>query len=263
VIPKLDTVLEPATASFPADGWVWDGDDATAVHIKAVGSSSAIVIARLHHFLKTLEIPGAGPASAKALQEAGIVGPATLLAASAEKLSAILGRKTGASLYTNVRSALHSATEMSLMQASSVMPRGVGDSKLSSLFAVQADPRKWSSVAAPEGWTEDSYRAFLTEFPNYVEWRLKELGGIPYPIMTAAVSLTIEGKLVCLTGFRDAELEKRAESRGYKLVTVFTKRVSILLVPDGPVKESEKVKAARAAAVPILSRSEFVAQYLA
>jgi hypothetical protein len=118
-------------------------------------------------------------------------------------------------------------------------------------------------VAAPEGWTADSYRAFLTEFPNYVEWRSKELGGIPYPIMTAAVSLTIEGKLVCLTGFRDAELEKRAESRGYKLVTVFTKRVSILLVPDGPVKESEKVKAARAAAVPILSRSEFVAQYLA
>lgn len=264
VIPKLDTVLEPATASFPTEGWAWDGDEATAVHIKAVGSSTAMVMARMHHFLKTLEIPGAGPAAAKALVEAGIVGPATLLAATAEKLSAILGPKTGASLHTNVRSALHSATEMSLMQASSVMPRGVGDTKLTSLFAVQPDPRQWSSVAAPEGWTADSYRAFLAEFPNYVEWRSKELAGIPYPIMrpARAPAAFAEGKLVCLTGFRDAALEKKAESKGYKLVTVFTKRVSILLVPDGPVKESEKVKTARAAAVPILSRSQFVAQYL-
>lgn len=265
VIPKLDTVLEPTVASFPTEAWVWDGDEATAVHIKAVGSSAAIVIARLHHFLKTLEIPGAGPAAAKALQEAGIVGPASLLATPTEKLSAILGPKTGASLYANLRSALQSVTEIRLMQASSVMPRGVGDTKLTSLFAVQPDPRKWASVTAPDGWTTDSYTSFLTEFPNYVEWRSKELGGIPYPIMSAAPAVPVvpaEGKFVCLTGFRDAELEKKAGSKGYKLVTVFTKRVSILLVPDGAVKESEKVKAARIAAVPILSRSQFVAQYL-
>jgi hypothetical protein len=96
------------------------------------------------------------------------------------------------------------------------------------------------------------------------------LGGIPYPIISAALSAAAISaaakavdKVVCLTGFRDADLEKRAERKGYKLVTVFTKRVSILLVPDGPVKESEKVKSARVAAVPILSRSQFVAQYLA
>ena len=148
-----------------------------------------------------------------------------------------------------------------------MMPRGVGDTKLTSLFAVQADPRQWSGLKAPDGWTEESFRAFLTEFPNYVEWRSTELGGIPYPIMSAALSgaaiSAAANGVVCVTGFRDADLEKRAERKGYKLVTVFTKRVSILLVPDGPVKESEKVKAARTAAVPILSRSQFVAQYLA
>jgi hypothetical protein len=217
----------------------------------------------MHHFLKTLEIPGAGPAAAAALVEAGIVGPATILAATTEKLSATLGPKTGANLYTNLRSALQTITEMRLMQASSMMPRGVGDTKLTSLFAAQADPRQWSSVAAPDGWTEDSFRAFLTEFPNYVEWRSKELGSIPYPIMSGAVQVPDSTKVICVTGFRDIDLEKRAERKGYKLVTVFTKRVSILLVPDGPVKESEKVKAARAAALPILSRSQFVAQYLA
>ena len=276
VIPKLDRVLEPAaTASFPTEGWAWDGDEATAVHIKTMGSSVAMVVARMHHFLKTLEIPGAGPAAAGALVEAGIVGPATLLAATAEKLSATLGPKTGANLYTNLRSALQAVTEMRLMQASSMMPRGVGDTKLTSLFAVQADPRQWSGLKAPDGWTEESFRAFLTEFPNYVEWRSTELGGIPYPIISGGMSAAVSGAVsaaaisgeakgvVCVTGFRDVDLEKRAERKGYKLVTVFTKRVSILLVPDGPVKESEKVKAARIAAVPILSRSQFVAQYLA
>ena len=59
------------------------------------------------------------------------------------------------------------------------------------------------------------------------------------------------------------DLEVKAEVKGHKLVSVFTGKVTILLVPDGTVKESEKVKAARAKGTPILTRSQFVAQYLA
>ena len=267
VIPKLDRVIQvAATASFPPDGtWCWDGDEATAAHIKTVGASPAMASAKLHYFLKTLEIPGAGPATASALVDAGVCGPAALWKATPEALSKILGPKTGASLHANLREILLKVSEMTLMHASSTMPRGVGDTKLTSLFAVEADPRKWTSVAAPTGWTAESFRSFLAEFPNYVEWRTKELGWIPYPILGSAIAVPPKkggGELLCMTGFRDKELEAQAEKRGYTFVATLTGKVSILLVPDGPVKESEKVKSATSKGIKILSRSQFVAQYL-
>lgn len=268
VIPKLDKVLVAAAeASFPPSAtWTWDGDSETAAHIKAVGGGSAMTSAKLHYFLKTLEIPGAGPATATSLVEAGILGPAALWAATAAQLSKALGPKTGASLYANLRTVLGKVDELTLMHASSTMPRGVGDTKLNSLFAVEADPRKWGTVDPPAGWTKDSFQSFLREYPNYVEWRTKEIGWIPYPILgkvVAPAAAPVTGETVCMTGFRDKALEEQATKRGHAFAPALTGKVTILLVPDGEVKESEKVKAARAKGTRILSRSQFVAQYLA
>lgn len=270
VIPKLDRILvSAAAASFPATGtWIWDGDAGTAAHIKAVGGGAAMASAKLHYFLKTLEIPGAGPATATSLVEAGILGPAALWAATTEQLSKILGPKTGASLYANLRTLLGDVSELTLMHASSTMPRGVGDTKLTSLFAVEKDPRKWNFVdPPPTGWTKDSFQSFLRDYPNYVEWRTKEIAWIPYPILghvAAPQPVAVPGgETVCMTGFRDKALEEQATKRGHTFAAALTGKVTILLVPDGEVKESEKVKAARAKGTRILSRSQFMAQYLA
>lgn len=270
VIPKLDKVLVASEAiSFPPTGtWEWIGDAATAVHIKPVGDSTAAAqaAAKLHYFLKTLDIPGSGPATAAALVAAKVLGPAALWALNGTELSTILGPKTGASLYANLRTRLASVDEMTLMHASSMMPRGVGDTKLGSLFAAVPDPRNWTTaVAPPTGWTTDSYRVFLAEFPAYVAWRAKELHWIPYPIgakLATGIAPPTNGETICMTGFRDKELEAAATQKGFAFTPTFTGKVTILLVADGPLKESEKVKAARAKGTKILTRSQFVAQYL-
>ena len=273
VIPKLDKVLAAAAQpSFPAEKtWVWDGEESTAAHIKAVGSSKESLAAKLHYFLKTLDIPGAGPATATALVDANIYGPAALWALSAAELSKILGPKTGASLHINIREKMSSISELALMHASSTMPRGVGDTKLNSLFGAAADPRKWSeAMSPPTGWTAESLKGFLSEFPTYIAWRNKEIHWIPYPIMSshataaaiAAATAAAIGETICMTGFRDKSLEESAVQRGHAFSPTFTGKVTILLVPDGPVKESEKMKAARAKGIKIIPRAEFVAQYL-
>jgi DNA ligase (NAD+) len=269
VIPKLDKVLLATGASLPPQGtWVWDTNattnDMTAVHMKSVGTTAATTSAKLHYFLKTLDIPGAGPATAIALVEAGIRGPAALWMASSQRLSEILGPKTGAALYSNLRTILSSVSEIALMHASSEMPRGVGDTKLGSLFTLEADPRNWSGLTAPTGWTSESFKAFLTEFPKYLAWRSKEIPWIPYPILAVpSPKITLaNGQTICMTGFRDKDLETAATAKGHTFVPSLTGRVTLLLVADGPVKESEKVKAARARGTPILTKSEFMAQYL-
>ena len=262
VIPKLDKVLVATAASFPPDGtWEWSGD----AHIKSSGHTTALTVAKLHYFLKTLEIPGAGPATATALVDAGITGPAKLWAATADTLSKVLGPKTGASLHANLRTALAGASEATLMHASSMMPRGVGDTKLASLFAAEWDPRKWvTAAAAPTaGWTAESFQAFMKELPAYVAWRTKELSWIPYPILQGRAQPKPSTEIICMTGFRDKALEEKGAQKGYCFVPALTGKVTILLVPDGEVKESEKIKSARAKGIKILSRSSFTQQYLA
>jgi hypothetical protein len=173
-----------------------------------------------------------------------------------------LGPKTGAALYANLRTVLAKVSELTLMHASSEMPRGVGDTKLGSLFAVEADPRKWSAVTAPTGWTAESLYSFLGECPKYEAWRTKELHWIPYPILSSAPVSPTNGKTICMTGFRDKDLEIKGSNKGHIFVPSLTGKVNLLLVPDGEVKESEKVKAARVKGTPILSRSQFISQYL-
>jgi len=264
VIPKLDRVLVAAPeASFPPTGtWVWDGD----AHIKVVGNTTEMIIAKMHHFLKTLEIPGAGPATAEALVAAGITGPALLWGASTEFLSKILGPKTGANLYTNLRTSLSKISESTLMQASSMMPRGVGTMKLTSLFAVEADPRKWQQISPPEGWTMESFQNFLQTYTRYVTWRENEVSYIPYPIPVSVGNPppvhASNMQTVCLSGFRDKELEANIEAKGHAVVYVLSKKVTILLVPDGHIKETEKMKTAKTMGIKILSRKQFLEQYV-
>jgi hypothetical protein len=66
---------------------------------------------------------------------------------------------------------------------------------------------------------------------------------------------------ICFTGYRDKELEAVATAKGFAVASVLTTRTSILAIPDGPVKDSEKVKTARSKGIRMLTRSELV-QYL-
>jgi hypothetical protein len=65
---------------------------------------------------------------------------------------------------------------------------------------------------------------------------------------------------VCFTGFRDKDLELTAAAAGYAIAPAITSKVTVLVVPDGPIRESEKVKAARAKGIKIQTRGEFEAE---
>jgi DNA ligase (NAD+) len=265
VIPTIDRVLSAAKEpQMPLKGsYEWASD----VHIKQIGESKEQVAAKLQHFLKTLEIPGAGPATAVALVEGGITGPKKLLAASLETLGSLLGPKTGATLYKSVRAALEGATELQLMIASSSLPRGVGESKLKILFDAEPDPKRWRAEQT-YGWSTSALSTFLEQLPAYFKWREEELGasygGGPKPPVkpVGPVASPTKREVFCMTGFRDKALEASLIAAGHSVSATLTGKVTILLVPDGERKESEKVKTAAAKGIPILSASVAKAKYL-
>ena len=76
-------------------------------------------------------------------------------------------------------------------------------------------------------------------------------------LAAAAAATGAPTKAVCFTGFRDKDLELTAAAAGYAIAAAITSKVSVLVVPDGPIRESEKVKAARAKGIKIQTRGVF------
>ena len=278
VIPTLDTVLTQAQEPSlpPPSTWEWAGDSATAIHIHLYEVSTEQIVSQLLHFSKTLEIPGLGPASCKTLVENGVKTPRHLWNASAERLSTILGPKSGKTLYAELRKAFSNPalSEVTLLVASSRLPRATGAIKLTTLIKEHPDLRTWAGLATSvgaslPGWTETSFQTFQQMFKSYEPWRRQELDWIPYPIPPkeapiSGVPTTGPLKTVCFTGFRDAALEKTAVEKGFTTVDTVTSKLSVLVIPDGPVKQSEKVKKAQAlGTVELLQRSDFLTKYIA
>ena len=288
VIPTLDAVLVGAAAgpSLPAAGtWEWSGENtATATHIRATTATEAQAVAQLQHFFKTVGVASMGPANCEALVRAGLRGPGAIAAATAERLGEVVGPKTGVALYANLRTACANVTEVTLMMASSCMPRGVGESKLKALLEAYPDWTQWGHIpmSPPAGWTVGPLTTFLAELPKYKAWRNSEMGwliaaatgatpsGAAAPSAAAATgatpspapSVTPKGTL-CFTGFREKDLEARATTAGFSIAATLSSKVTILVTPDPPKEAgAEKLAKARAAGTKIMSRAEFVQKFL-
>jgi DNA ligase (NAD+) len=272
VIPTIDGVLVPAKPSMPPEGtWKWTGSDVDSVHIctREEKPGPELLESRLKHFAVTLEIDGLGPGLVKKLVAGGITTPRLLCEATAAALSDLVGKKTGVSIADGLKKAMNEITEKRLMIASGTLPRGVGETRLDTLFAAEPDPRRWGRALTREfgridGWSEEGLASFLKVYPQYEVWRAKEFPVPAYPILSAVTAtapkpLVFKG-LVCFTGFRDAALEKRLAAAGYEVTDTVTKKTTVLVIPDAG-SESSKVDKAQKAQIPIKKVSEFVREY--
>jgi hypothetical protein len=186
-----------------------------------------------------------------------------VLKATPAKLSELLGPKSGQTFHAGLKKAVAAASEIDFMIASSTMPRGVGETKLKAVFAVELDIMKWRLELAPKGWTTESFAAFMTELPKYVAWRRAELATVPFPLPLTTPQLIPETPSrgpICFSGFRDKALEERATSIGFTVASLTSKTVA-LIVPDN-VSETVKVRAAKEKGIRVLTKSQFMTQYL-
>lgn len=253
VIPAVETVVRPAAAPKMPEGtegteWKW-GTDVHLVQVVAEGGvkSKEVMTAQLVRFAAKMELVGLGPGVATKLADAGLDTPGKLFTADVATLTRVLGKALGPKIAEQFIALRAGRTEIQWMVASNMMPRGVGDTKLTGLFAVEADPRKWSSITPPSGWSADSLQEVVKALPAYEAWRRTETAlAQPYPILTwAAPREAVKQRgTVCFTGVRDKQLEADLEAAGYAVVDSVTKTLSALVVPDGPVPTTGKAKKA-------------------
>jgi DNA ligase (NAD+) len=273
VIPCVDGLISESKNSvlsgFPATGtWEWVGEESTAAHIQMKeASSDELLESRLEHFVRTLGIDGMGPGQVKKLVEANVKTPKQLCQTKEADLQTILGKKSGSSCFTQIQEKLLTLDEMTLMIASSCMPRGIGEKKLQPLFTLQPNPQTWTQFFATprdiDGWSIDALQTFAKSYSVYETWRKTEFTLLPYPIQQK-VSVVVQPTkgTFCCTGFRDSALEKLAEEKGWASSVALTKKVSVLLIPDKGDASGTKVEKARESGIPILRKEEFIKKYL-
>jgi hypothetical protein len=133
--------------------------------------------------------------------------------------------------------------------------------------------RRWRAIcfcSAPPGWTLSSLSGFWPAYEDAKTWINDSFPGravqptpAPSPTPTAVVANPQEIKgYVCFSGVRDKVLEGKCAANGWQIEDSLTKKTTVLVVPDGDVKESAKVKKARESGgrIQILPLTQFRAQ---
>lgn len=257
VIPTLDSVLTPVTASMPQGTWAWDENQ---THAMATVSEESIL-----HAFQTLGIESVGPGLCDKLVAAGLNTMALVWKASATRLGEIIGAGRGPALYENLRACMSKATQMQLLIASNMLPRGVGEIKLRLLYAIVPDARNWTSsvLKGVGGWSEGSLNDLLAVLPAALAWSVP-FGHGPGPAsalapsVSAAPTPTVKPtKFVVFTGVRDKALEETIQAKGWSVDPAVTKKTTVLVIADDDAKETGKVKKAREAGIRIMRISEF------
>jgi NAD-dependent DNA ligase len=101
----------------------------------------------------------------------------------------------------------------------------------------------------PAGWSSESLNELVKALGEYADWRAKETPKIPYPLLPVggvvkAAPVAQKGS-ICFTGVRSKELEANLEAAGWKIVDSVSSKTSVLVVPDGPLDSTGKVKKAQ------------------
>ena len=161
-----------------------------------------------------------------------------------------------------------------LMIASNLLPRGVGERKLRPLFAKDPSPRRWTGgLGDVDGWSKETLEGLLAVLPRVLAWceSVKPGSSAPAPAKHTPSPLgagaAVGGQRqkaqkgsVVFTGVRpDAELLTAMTRSGWGMVDSLTKSTSLLVHADD-AKESVKLSKARASGIKTCSMTEFKRQ---
>lgn len=264
VIPTLDSVVAANEASMPNVKWAWDAGNTHAM----VSAGETTNTVPMLHALQTLGVENIGPGLVDKLGEAGLTRMRQLWDATPARLSEAIGAGRGPALHKNLRECVAKAGQLTLLIASNLLPRGVGERKLRLLYAKEADARRWrqEDMADVAGWSAETLSELFKVLPAALAWPSEQFGvGAASAAAAAAVPSSLAAsaapsKFVVFTGVRDKVLEENIRPHGWAVEPAVTKKTTVLVVADvadEDAAESGKVKKARAAGIRIMRISDF------
>lgn len=266
IIPKIVAVVKPVKfKSFPDKkkfgDYEWDANK-THLVLKAKSESKAVLAQKLLRYFVKLKMDKLGISFAEKLVDAGYTKTNQLPHMSLADVAALPGIKGSAKTIHAQLSRIHNKeySYLDMMVASGVFEKGVGETRIGTLYEVEKLRSLWinqsisakdtkdlvDKIAEVKGCGPAFAELFVDRLPDFWQWYRD--AGQPIPrIDKPKVKKTVTGKLtgevVTMTGYRDDAEVTALEAAGATIES-FGSKTTILLYREGG-KRSTKIDKAR------------------
>lgn len=225
----------------------------------------------LENFVKKIEVAGLGPSNVKKMFEAGFDTPKAMFAASAKDLLKVEGfkDKTAQKIHEALQDRKLKLDCLTLMDASNVMGRGLGEKKLKGIldaFPAILEKRyvpNVSELTALKGVEKTTAELFAKNLPAFFKFvddnELDCKAEKKHAPMEAASSSgpSFDGQKIVFTGFRNKDLEEYIAARGGEISSGVSKKTTIVVCKDIE-EDSSKTKKAKELGVPLIQVDDFM-----
>lgn len=268
VIPYIKSVVTGATPEMPSEPYVWIDNAYGEVDIALSDpeSSDDVQINRIAYFFDTIGAPHIRKGSIIKLYNA-ILSPLQsiddIIRATKEELEQHIG-SNGSKIYYGIRKALTNIPAWKLMGATHFFGRGVGTRRFKALIG-EMGYSKMIAASLLEITNVDKFDVtigsqIINGMPDYLDWIKPfvddELITIEYDSTTISTDSALSGMNVVFTGFRNNDLQKRAEQVGANFQTTVSSKTNYVVAAD-PNSTSTKLKKARDLGVKVIAIDEF------
>lgn len=255
VIPHILSVqpssIPPKLPSIP---YIWN-ETKTDILVK---EKDGIKKEEVLYFFNGLSVDGFGIKTIEKVYQKGYQTIPEILSLKKENLLKVEGikEKTAEKIIKGMKESIEKISLPKLLSLSNILGRGYGEKKIHLILShipnwYKVKPSV-SDISSIKGMTEKSATIFLKRIPILKQF----LKDIHYEIKNVIIKK--EGKKVLFSGFRDKEMEKELEKKGFRIESSFRKDLDYLIISSRSFeKETEKIKKAKESGIEIIKKEDF------
>ena len=181
--------------------------------------------------------------------------------------------KLATKIYEGIQNKIKSTDLITLMKASNIFGKGLGERKLKPILEKYPDileskensESKIAKVSSVPGIGEVLAEKFVDKIPEFLEFmkeaKLTSKLKMEVKKQTFDTSDPLYEKKIVMTGFRDKQLIEDITSRGGVMGSSVSKKTFVVLVMDKD-ESTGKADQARALGVPLMTPDEFKSKYI-
>jgi NAD-dependent DNA ligase len=267
VIPYIQKVIKQVKPDLPKGKWHWN--DTEVDIITDDKTTDDVTIRNIHHFFSTLDTKGLGEKNVEKMYEAGLDSIEKILKATENDLLTVEGfkEKTAFNLVQNISDSMKNVNLAKLMAASNKLGEGMGERRMKQVLEaypnIMVDYKKWSKkefidkIKELDGWEDKTSTILATSFDDFVKFYQKLKSFITLEKVKEIKKTKLTGKTMVLSGFRDAEIQKKLEDMGVKISSSVSKNTDYLVVKDKD-ETTSKIEKAKELEIKIITKNELI-----
>ena len=274
VIPYIRKVVVPSDeAKMPSIPYKWNNTHVDIL-LENIEDDDTVKEKNITGFFRGIEVDGLSSGNVTRIMNAGYDTIAKILKMTVADFLKVDGfkDKTATKLHDGIQQRISAASLITIMSASNMFGRGFNDKKIELIMSGYPDvltsmvspSQKVLKISEIKGMATKTSEAFVEKIPEFLAF-LKETNlegklSIPVNNPVEIVNHPLNGKIVVMTGFRDAILQENLKKLGATVGSSVSSKTFVLLVKD--INDtSGKVMDAKKYSIPLMTPTEFVERY--